>query len=171
MSNIIHRVSQRSPKSLHQLRPHRLDVVVEKIRLKIVHTQFKCSQTLGKQRQNEPPHDKTNKMTCAPNEDSDQPGHPPSLIRVFAARMKEFWVLSYILSRQRRFWSDWADAQADLSLCWAHRTFCWFCHESNLPYNVSVHRDNRVADYPHTVLVIWKTYSKTRENIPTRTDG
>ena len=28
----------------------------------------------------EPPHDKTNKMTCAPSEDSDQPGHPPSLI-------------------------------------------------------------------------------------------
>ena len=27
-------------------------------------------------------HDKTNKMTCAPSE--DQPGHPPSLIRVFA---------------------------------------------------------------------------------------
>ena len=23
-------------------------------------------------------------MACAPNEDSDQPGHPPSLIRVFA---------------------------------------------------------------------------------------
>ena len=23
---------------------------------------------------------KTNKMSCAPNEDSDQPGHPPSLI-------------------------------------------------------------------------------------------
>ena len=32
------------------------------------------------------PHDKTNKMTCAPSEDSDQPGHPPSLIRVFAVR-------------------------------------------------------------------------------------
>ena len=29
-------------------------------------------------------HDKTNKMTCAPSEDSDQTGHPPSLIRVFA---------------------------------------------------------------------------------------
>ena len=28
-----------------------------------------------------PEHDKTNKMTCAPSEDSDQPGHPPSLIR------------------------------------------------------------------------------------------
>ena len=24
--------------------------------------------------------------------------------------------------------SDWADAQADLSLCWAHMQFCWFCH-------------------------------------------
>ena len=29
-------------------------------------------------------HDKTNKITCAPGEDSDQPGRPPSLIRVFA---------------------------------------------------------------------------------------
>ena len=34
----------------------------------------------------EPPHDKTNKMACEPSEDSDQPGHPPSLIRVFAVR-------------------------------------------------------------------------------------
>ena len=32
----------------------------------------------------EPQHDKTNKMACAPSEDSDQPGHSPSLIRVFA---------------------------------------------------------------------------------------
>ena len=50
----------------------------------------------------EPPRDKTNKMACAPSEDSDQPGHPPSLIRVFAARMKKAWVLSYPLSAQRR---------------------------------------------------------------------
>ena len=34
----------------------------------------------------EPALDKTNKMTNAPSEDSDQPGHPPSLIRVFAVR-------------------------------------------------------------------------------------
>ena len=31
----------------------------------------------------EPLHDKTNKMTCAPSKDSDQPGHPTSLIKVF----------------------------------------------------------------------------------------
>ena len=30
------------------------------------------------------PHDKTNKMICAPSENSDQPGHPLCLIRVFA---------------------------------------------------------------------------------------
>ena len=78
----------------------------------------------------EPPHDKTNKVACAPSEDSDQPGHPPHLIRVFAVRMKTAWVLSYPLSAQRRLWSDWADAQADLSLRWAYRSFCWFCHEA-----------------------------------------
>ena len=57
---------------------------------------------------------------CAPSEDSDQPGHPPSLTRVFAVCMKKAWVLSYPLSAQRSLWSDWADAQADLSLRWAH---------------------------------------------------
>ena len=73
-------------------------------------------------------HDKTNKMPCAPSEDSDQPGHPPSLIRVFTVRMKIASVLSYSLSGQRRLWSDCADAQADLSLRWVHMAFCWFCH-------------------------------------------
>ena len=46
---------------------------------------------------------------CAPSEDSDHPGHPPSLIRVFTVRMKKAWVLSYQLSAQRRFWSDWVN--------------------------------------------------------------
>ena len=73
----------------------------------------------------EPPHDKTNKMTCAPSEDSDHPGHLPNLIRVFC--MKKAWVLCYPLGAQRRL-IDWADAQADLSLRWAHMPFCWFCH-------------------------------------------
>ena len=35
-----------------------------------------------------PHRDKTNKMACVPSEDSDQPGHPPSLIRVFAVRLR-----------------------------------------------------------------------------------
>ena len=57
---------------------------------------------------------------CAPSEDSDQPGHPPSLIRFFTVRMKKAWVLSNSLSAQRRLLADWADAQTGLSLRWAH---------------------------------------------------
>ena len=63
---------------------------------------------------------------CAPSEDSDQPGYPPSLIRVFTVCMKRACVLSYLLSAQQRLWSDWADAQADLSLRWAHSHFVGF---------------------------------------------
>ena len=48
------------------------------------------------------PHDKTNKMACGASEDSDQPGHLLSLIRVFAVRMKKAWILSYSLSTQQR---------------------------------------------------------------------
>ena len=73
----------------------------------------------------EPRHDKTNKVSVPPAK-TDQPGHPPSLIRVFAVCMKKAWVLSYPLSAQRRLWSDWADAQADLSLRWAHAHFVGF---------------------------------------------
>ena len=67
-------------------------------------------------------------MACVSSEDSDKPGRLPSLIRVFDVHRKKHWVLSYPLSAQRRLWSDWADAQADLSLRWAHWSFCWFCH-------------------------------------------
>ena len=45
---------------------------------------------------------------------------------VFAVPMKKAWVLSYPLSAQQRLWSDWADAKADLSLCWAHTHFVGF---------------------------------------------
>ena len=44
------------------------------------------SETIAERLTIVPPHDKTNKMTCAPREDSDQPGHPLSFIRVFTVR-------------------------------------------------------------------------------------
>ena len=50
----------------------------------------------------------------------------PSLIKVFAVRMKKALVLSYPLSAQWRLWSDWEDAQADLSLRWAYAHFVGF---------------------------------------------
>ena len=42
---------------------------------------------------------------------------PPSLIRVFAVRLKKPWVYSFPLSAQRRHWS-----------VWALMSFYWFCH-------------------------------------------
>ena len=63
---------------------------------------------------------------CAPSEDSDQPGHPPSLIRVFAVRSMGNYGPTLFSCGQRIFRSDWADAQADLSLRWAHSHFVGF---------------------------------------------
>ena len=73
-----------------------------------------------------PQHNKTDKMSCAPS--LDQPEHPQNLIRVSPDCMKNPSVLSYPLSAWRRPWSDWMDAQAYLSLRWAHRLCRWFCH-------------------------------------------
>ena len=53
---------------------------------------------------------------CVCPADSDQPGRSPSLIRVFGVHLKKGWILSYPRRAQRRLWSDWVDAQADLSL-------------------------------------------------------
>ena len=50
------------------------------------------------------------------------------VLSVVTVRMKKPLVLIYPLSAQRRLRSALADAQADLSLCWAHRSFCWFFH-------------------------------------------
>ena len=70
-------------------------------------------------------------MTCASSTDSDQPGHSPSLIRVFAVSSMGTWP-SVSSCGQRRLCSDSVDAQANLSLRWAHMSFCWF-----LSYGVS----------------------------------
>ena len=47
---------------------------------------------------------------CASSEDSEQPGHPPSLLRVFAVRWMGSWVPNVSSCGQWRLWSDWADA-------------------------------------------------------------
>ena len=63
---------------------------------------------------------------------------PPSLIRVFAVRMKKAWVPSCPLSAQRRLWSDWADTQADLSLRWAHAHFVCFVMSRLISQNPNI---------------------------------
>ena len=76
---------------------------------------FERFQTSSYQVKYEPHRDKTNKMACA-----------PSLIRVFAVRLKGSKGPKLSSSGQGRLWSDWADAQADLSLRWAHSHFVGF---------------------------------------------
>ena len=56
---------------------------------------------------NEPLHHKTNKITQRRLRSA----------WAFAVGMKKHWALKYLLSTQWRLWSDWAVAQADLSLC------------------------------------------------------
>ena len=73
--------------------------------------------------------------------------HPPSLIRVFDVRMKKARILSHPLSVQQRLLSDWADAQVDLSLRWAHMPFCWFCHDAaHLLWHIQQHIGNRITN-------------------------
>ena len=54
--------------------------------------------------------------------------HRPSLISVLAVRFMGSFGPNLYSCAQQRLRSDWVDAHADLSLCWAHRSFCWFCH-------------------------------------------
>ena len=66
-------------------------------------------------------------MACAPSKDPDQPGHLPSLIRVFAVRMQKAWVLSYPMSAQQRLIRlGWCLGWSKSSL--GAQSFCWFCH-------------------------------------------
>ena len=43
---------------------------------------------------------------------------------------------SFLHADREDSWSDWADAQADLNLCWVHRSFCWFCHTAAHMWNL-----------------------------------
>ena len=72
---------------------------------------------------NKPPSEKTNHLTCAPNEDST---------KQIGQRIRAVWSNSSLSAwrnfafftiqnaPRRRFWSDCANAQSDLNLCWAH---------------------------------------------------
>ena len=71
-------------------------------------------------------HDKTNKISV-PSEDSDQPGHPPSLIRVFAVCWKGSKGPKLSSCGQRRLvWLGGCPGWSESSLS-AH-SLCWFCH-------------------------------------------
>ena len=73
----------------------------------------------------EPPHDKTNKMTVRPAKTQISLGICP-VWPIFAVHAMGSQGPKLSSCGQRRLWSDWADAQADLSLRWVHMPFCLF---------------------------------------------
>ena len=68
-------------------------------------------------------HNKTNKMTCGPSEDLDQPGHPPSLISLCCPKKFGFLATHKAHSKDGL---DCVDVKADRSLC-GRTSFCLFC--------------------------------------------
>ena len=52
--------------------------------------------------------------------ETNQPACLRSLISVFVVGMKKVYILAYSKCAQWRFWSDCANAHADLNLRWAH---------------------------------------------------
>ena len=72
----------------------------------------------------EPRHDKTNKMS-APSEDSDQPGHPPSLIRVHEKSLGPEQPIQRTTKSLIRLGACPGWSESSLGA----KSFCWFCHE------------------------------------------
>ena len=107
---------------------------------------------------------------CAPRKNSDQPGHPPSLIRVFSVSMKKTGVLSYPLSARRRLWSDWADAQADLSLRWAH-THCVGFVMSRLIFTAPVRLPPHHSEYGCGDVLNPQNHLRHPQSGPSRSSG
>ena len=70
---------------------------------------------------------KTYNKTCSTSEDSGPPAHPCSLIRVFADRMYLLQLPGYSKRNKRVPLSYLVAVQADLSLCWSHRSYCRIC--------------------------------------------
>ena len=75
----------------------------------------------------EPVHDKTNKVTVRPAKTWISLGIRP----VWSESSLSAWIKLGSLATQwahSEDWSDWMDAQANLSLRWADRSYYWFCH-------------------------------------------
>ena len=97
---------------------------------------------------------------CAPSEDSDQPGHLPSLIRVFAVRFMGNWGPKLSSCGQRRLWSYWADAQADLSLRWVHSHFVGFVMRRLISfYQLETNASQNHAKMGVPVQTLWMVLS------------
>ena len=90
-------------------------------------------------------------MACAPSEDSDQPGHLPSLI-------KSSLCAQWVAKDPRFLHADSEDSH--LSLHWAHTHFVGFVM-SWLSYIVTVFTDMYLSGLKHKELNVWTNTTET----------
>ena len=109
--------------------------------------QWKTVTRLLRQNIIEPQHDKTSKMTCAPSEDSDQLGHPPSLIRAY-------WLCAVSIAKNPRFlhadskYLDQTERMSRLIFVFAGRT-CRFADFLILCLILSFATSHKQFDFGH----------------------
>ena len=94
---------------------------------KSIFPKMKINKNPDEDIQFEPAQDKTYNKPCVTSENSDQPAHPRSLIRVFTDRMCLLRPPGCQKRNKREHLPYWVDVQADLSLYWLHRSYCRFC--------------------------------------------
>ena len=94
----------------------------------------------------EQPRNKTNKMTVCPAKTQIS-----LCIRLCCVSMGSW---------QHRLWSDWADAQADLSLRWAHRSFCWLWATSRENVLCKQQRHRSACAFTQSSIIITLIKSK-----------
>ena len=100
-------------------------------------TFIKANETRKGNKKNEPSHHKTNNMACALREDSDQPGHPPSLIRVFAVYSKDSqWPKASSCGQQRLWFNSLESLQGCDSNEYPQHIFLWR-NKQNYPFIIT----------------------------------
>ena len=92
----------------------------------------------------EPHCDKTNKMAFAQGRLRSAWASAQSDQSSPSTRRKLGSLVTLSVQIERRIWSDWANAKADLSLRWAY-VFCWFCHDA-------AHFNTQICKYTNTFL-------------------
>ena len=106
----------------------------------------------------------------ATSEDSDQPEHPRSLIRICVDRMCLLQPPGYPKKYKREHLPYWVDAQADLSLRWSHKSYCWFCRAlDHIVMNVTyvayfLKQNNLLQQYTSRNMRKYTTWRESKED-------
>ena len=106
---------------------------------------YRCSSHSTACSITQPVHDKTYNNACATSEDSDQPAHPRSLIRVFADRMCLLKPPGYQQTDKRGSLPYWVDVQAGLRLCCSHRSYCRLCRAHTIEWGEQRYNENHIT--------------------------